>query len=119
MHPYRRHPVSSQVDVHTWRGDVEAMLNRTIGTDQTRKMPKPPGTTKRRRQDWYMPSPLQHVHYSTRCRHCPPHLGPFLHLVKAPHDHLALGRLANVFRGVFERVGEEGEPCGAFDGVDW
>ena len=53
-----------------------------------------------------------------RCRHRSSHLGAFLRLVKAPHDHLALGRLANVFRRALEGVGEEGESCGSFDRVD-
>lgn len=62
-----------------------------------------------------MSSSLYHL---SRCRHRASHLGALLRVVEAPHDHLALGGLADVFRGVLEVVGEEGESCGTFDGVD-
>ena len=55
---------------------------------------------------------------STRCRHRPSDLRSFLRLVEPTDDHLALGALADMLRRVLEVLREEGETCGAFDGVD-
>jgi hypothetical protein len=77
------------------------------------------GTTRRRQRTHRHVVMITLISLSRcRCRRRASHLGSFLHLVEAPHDHLALGGLANVFRGVLEGVGEEGESCGTFDGVD-